>query len=107
MTDRSRNSRTSRREMLRVGGLSCLGLSLPSLLRSSSASAAQADAKGGGSFGRAKSCIILYLTGGPPQHETFDPKPNAPLEIRGEFRPIPTAIPGVHFSELLPKTARI
>jgi hypothetical protein len=59
------------------------------------------------SFGRAKSVIWLYLSGGPSQYETFDPKPDAPVEIRGSFRPIATRIPGVHFSELLPRTATI
>ena len=94
----------SRREWLRLGGLSCLGLSLGDLLQ---ARAATGAANKGPSFGRAKSCIILYLAGGPPQHETFDPKPDAPIEIRGDFKPIPTSVPGVHFSELLPRTARI
>jgi len=95
----------SRREMLRVGGLGCLGLSLPTLL----GARAQASTKAlvGAGFGRAKSCILLYLSGGPPQHETFDPKPEAPIEIRGEFGSIPTRVPGIHFSELLPKTARV
>ncbi len=94
----------SRREMLRVGGLGLFGLSLPQLL---AASAAKAPGNSGapGGFGRAKSCILLYLSGGPPQHETFDPKPEAPIEIRGEFKSIPTSVPGVHFSELLPRTA--
>ena len=96
----------TRREMLRVGGLSLLGLSLPTLLRNQ-ARAATASTVQGASFGRAKSCIILFMGGGPPQHETFDPKPDAPLEIRGEFRPIRTKVPGVHFCELLPHTAQI
>ena len=94
----------TRREMLRVGGLGLLGLSLPALLRSR---AQAASASLAARFGRAKSCILLYLSGGPPQHETFDPKPDAPLEIRGEFKSIRTSVPGVHFSELLPQTARI
>ena len=49
--------------------------------------------------------IYLYLSGGPPQHETFDPKPGAPKEVRGAFEPIHTNIPGIQFSELLPRTA--
>ncbi|RFC41915.1 MAG: DUF1501 family [Verrucomicrobia bacterium] len=49
----------------------------------------------------------MFLSGGPPQHEMFDPKPEAPLEIRGTFRSIPTSVPGVHFSETLPYTARM
>lgn len=98
--------RYSRREMLRAGGLSCLGLSLSSLLRGQAGAAAR-DVATGGSFGRAKSCILLYLSGGPPQHETFDPKPEAPMEIRGDFKAIRTKVPGLHFGELLPKTAAV
>jgi hypothetical protein len=82
--------------MLQVGGLGALGLSLPAM------SGALPTV---GSLGRAKSCIILFLAGGPPQHETFDPKPDAPVDLRGSFRPISTSVPGIHFSELLPLTA--
>src|SRR6185369_751725 len=92
----------SRREALRVGGLSALGLSLPGLL------AARSAARGGvRGFGRAKSCIILWMTGGPSQHETWDPKPDAPAEVRGPFRPISTRLPGLQVCELMPRTARI
>lgn len=93
-------SLTRRREWLRVGGLGCLGLSLPSVL----AAGRSADSA---SFGRAKSCIVLFLAGGPPQHDTFDPKPDAPAEIRGPLGSIPTSVPGLHFGELLPHTAKI
>ncbi|HAA49903.1 MAG TPA: DUF1501 domain-containing protein, partial [Planctomycetaceae bacterium] len=55
----------------------------------------------------AKSVIYVWLQGGPPQHETFDPKPDAPSGIRGVFSPIQTNVPGVQFCELLPRTARI
>jgi hypothetical protein len=89
-----------RREWLRVGGLGALGLTLPSVLRAEGRSREA-------SFGRAKSCILLFLSGGPPQHETFDPKPDAPLEIRGDIKSLPTSVPGVHFSEVLPRTARL
>jgi hypothetical protein len=58
------------------------------------------------SFGQAKHCIILYLSGGPAQLDTFDPKPDAPEDIRGEFSTIATVLPGVRFSELVPHTAR-
>ena len=92
-----------RREFLRVGGLGMLGLSLPSLLQARATASATADR----SFGRAKNVIFLYLAGGPPQHETFDPKPAAPVEIRGEFAPIQTNVPGIQFGELLPRTSRI
>lgn len=95
----SARARFSRREWLRVGGLSALGLSLPRLMHAEAAKTA--------SFGRAKSCILLFLSGGPPQHETWDPKPDAPLEIRGTFRSIATRVPGMHLCETLPHTARI
>lgn len=98
----------SRRELLRVGGLSCLGISLPDLLRAQALAKTQSDAASGSpSFGRAKNVIFLWLQGGPPQHETFDPKPDAPAEIRGEFKPIATNVPGIQFCELLPRTAAI
>ncbi len=91
----------SRRELLRVGGLSLLGCSLPNLLQAAS------DRSLGSTFGRAKNVIFLWLQGGPPQHETFDPKPDAPAEVRGEFRPIATNVPGIQIGELLPRTAAI
>jgi hypothetical protein len=101
-----------RREWLRVGGLSALGLALPTVLGASRASAAPVGPPNslsgdlGGTFGKAKNVIFLWLQGGPPQHETFDPKPDAPLEIRGPFKPISTNVPGIQFCELLPRTAR-
>ncbi|MFO0846125.1 MAG: DUF1501 domain-containing protein [Gemmataceae bacterium] len=98
----------SRREWLRVGGLSALGVSLPQVLRAGGRPANAPKLAGdlGSTFGRAKNVIYLWLQGGPPQHETFDPKPDAPAEVRGEFRPIATNVPGVRFCELLPRTAR-
>lgn len=96
----------TRREWLRVGGLGTLGLSLPQLLQARDGAPAgilPTDK----SFGKAKNVIFLYLLGGPPQHETFDPKPEAPLEIRGPFKPIHTNVPGIDFCELLPRTAQI
>lgn len=104
--------RFSRREWMRVGGLGVLGLSLPALLATRNSSAATstpsrlATCLSGAVFGRAKNVIFLWMQGGPPQHETFDPKPEAPLEIRGAFRPIQTNVPGILFSELLPRTAQ-
>ncbi len=96
----------SRREVLRAGGLSLLGLSLPGLLRASD-KAPLGVLPTDKVFGRAKNIIYLWLAGGPPQHETFDPKPNAPLEIRGPFKPISTNVPGIQFCELLPRTAAL
>ena len=89
-----------RREMLRLGGLSLLGLSLPQLLR------AEATLPTQPSRGKAKSVILLYLFGGPAVQETFDPKPDAPRELRGPFGSIPTSVPGVHFNEFLPRMAQ-
>jgi len=94
----------NRREMLRAGGLSLGGLSLPMLLaQGRPTSVASAKSK---SFGQAKKCILLYLSGGPAQLDTFDPKPDAPDDIRGEFGTIATSLPGVRFSELLPLSAK-
>ena len=100
----------NRREWLRVGGLSLAGLSLPALLRANqqaTTAPSLATRLGSDTFGKAKNVIFLWLQGGPPQHETFDPKPNAPVEIRGPFKPIQTTVPGTQFCELLPRTARI
>ncbi len=93
-----------RRELLRVGGLSLAGLSLPALLQNRSHAAE--TTKRAKSFGKAKSCIILYLSGAPSQLDTFDPKPDAPEDIRGEFSTIATSVPGVRFTELVPLTAK-
>lgn len=90
----------ARREVLRAGGLAALGLSLPELLRGR----ALANPTAGG--GRAKSCIVLFLMGGPPQHSTWEPKPDAPAEVRGEFGPTDTNVPGVRIGSLFPQTAR-
>lgn len=94
----------TRREAMRIGGLSALGLSLPQLLASRQLAAA---VPGTGDKGTAKSCIVLFLMGGAPQHSTFDPKPDAPALIRGDFGPISTAIPGVQYCELLPRLAQL
>jgi uncharacterized protein DUF1501 len=93
----------TRREMLRLGSLSAFALSLPQLFAAKRAWAEDVRP----SFGRAKACIVLWMTGGPPQHETWDPKPDAPAEIRGPFGSIPTILPGVRVGELMPNTARI
>ncbi|HXY35679.1 MAG TPA: DUF1501 domain-containing protein [Planctomycetaceae bacterium] len=97
----------SRRELLRIGGLSVLGLSLPDLLRASQTAGPPKGIVNDPTFGRAKNILYVWLQGGPPQHETFDPKPEAPAEIRGPFKPIQTNIPGIQFCELLPRIARI
>ena len=91
-----------RREVLRAGGLGVCGLSLSQLLAPQPVRAATSTASGG----RAKSCIVLFLMGGPPQHSTWDPKPHAPDNVRGDIAPIATSIPGVQFGELMPKLAQ-
>jgi uncharacterized protein (DUF1501 family) len=95
----------SRRDLLRVGGLSLLGLSLPQLLRGQ-ARALERSGRQPASFGKAKSCIIIFLKGGPSHLDTFDMKPDAPAEIRGEFRPIPTNVPDMMVCEQLPLLSR-
>jgi uncharacterized protein (DUF1501 family) len=91
----------SRREFLRIGGLTALGLTLPGFLRLQHLAAAA-----GGSPTKNVNCILLWMQGGPSHHDTFDPKPDAPAEIRGEFGTIPTTLPGVRIAEHLPLLAR-
>ena len=93
----------TRRQLMQVGSLTLGGLSLPQLLQARDL--AQPLPVSDKAFGRAKNVIFLYLAGGPPQHETFDPKPDAPDGIRGPFKPISTNVPGIQFCELLPRTA--
>ena len=93
----------SRREMLRIGGLGALGLTLSDLIRTRASGSESPLA----AAGKAKHCIVLFLMGGPPQHSTWDPKPDAPAEIRGEFGPISTRVPGMQIGELLPQTAEL
>src|SRR4051794_25489085 len=95
--------RRSRREFLRAGGLGWFGLGLPTLL---GGRAFDVKASSTGSFGRARACILLFMWGGPAQQDTWDPKPDAPAEYRGEFRPIPTNVPGIQVCEHLPLLAR-
>jgi hypothetical protein len=90
----------TRREVLRVGGLSLFGsITLPRLIEAADRSAARPP-------GRAKSIILLNLYGGPSHLDMFDMKPKAPVEIRGEFKPIPSSLPGLDVCEHLPKLAR-
>ncbi|QDU98208.1 DUF1501 domain-containing protein [Lignipirellula cremea] len=98
--DYQRTLAFSRRQALQAGLAGGVGLSLPQLLRS------QALAAGGSSV-KAKSVIMLWLQGGVSHHDTFDMKPDAADEVRGELTPIPTSMPGVFVSELLPQTAKI
>lgn len=98
---RQRNCQgVSRRAFLQAGGSTVLGLSLADLLR------LKAEA-GAGMWGSARSVILLWLWGGPAQLDTWDPKPDAPIEYRGPFSPIPTKVTGVRIGELFPQVARI
>ena len=91
----------SRREWMRLGGISLGGLTLAQVLEQRQARAENQPPV------RAKSVIVLFQSGGLPQHETFDPKPEAPAEIRGEFGSVSTRTPGLMVGELMPKTAAI
>jgi hypothetical protein len=100
----------SRREVLRVGGLGFTGLAWSDLLRARAAAAVPARRSRPGSrgtFGKAKSCILVFNYGGPSHVDLWDLKPDAPVEIRGEFRPIATRVPGIAVTEHLPRLARL
>jgi len=90
---------TTRREVLRVGGLSLFGsMTLPRLLRAKEQDPAR--------VARAQSIILVNLFGGPSHIDMFDMKPDAPAEIRGEYKPIPTSLPGLHICEHMPRLAK-
>src|SRR5262245_35618317 len=94
----------TRRDLLQIGALGALGLGDWFRLQGAEP---QASAAAGRSLGKAKSCLLLFLCGSPSQHDTLDPKPQAPEEIRGELKPIATSVPGLHICELLPKIAKM
>ena len=94
-----RRGRITRRESLRLGSLSLAGLSLPELFAAENAPLGETKRK------TAKSCILFFLEGGPAHQDTFDMKPDAPAEVRGEFKPIATSVPGVTVCEHLPQLA--
>jgi hypothetical protein len=94
----------TRREILCAGSLSVFGLGISDLLAAASTPSANTQTEP--SFGKAKACIVLFMWGGPSQLDTWDPKPDAPSEVRGEFRPISTRVPGLRISEHLPRLAQ-
>src|SRR4051794_8931376 len=99
----------SRRELLQIGTLGLFGLGLPRLLQATAqdrgGAVSRRDPRGARGFGRARSVILLYLQGAPSHIDLWDPKPDAPASIRGEFRPIATRVPGLILSETLPRLA--
>lgn len=88
-----------RRSFLQIGSLGMGGLALPELLR--------AEASAGSSSSSHKAVIMVFLPGGPPHLDMYDPKPDAPSTVRGEFDPISTNVPGIQVSELMPRQAEI
>ncbi len=100
------NLKMTRRDLLRLGGSSILGLSLGQLL-GLKARANEASAGGGPGWGKAKSVIMLYLQGGPSHLDLWDPKENVPDKIRSPFKNISTRLPGTQFTELLPQLAKV
>jgi len=89
----------SRREILRVGALGFLGLGMDEWFRLRS--------QAGTGSPKVKNCILIWLSGGPSHLDTFDPKPNAPVDVRGEFKPIATSVPGLQISEVFPNLAKV
>lgn len=98
---RGQRHNLGRRAVLEAGSLGLLGLGLPELLR------AAPDSTGDAGFGRAKACILLFMWGGPSHIDSFDPKPEAADNVRGEFATIPTATPGVFVTDRFPLTAKV
>ena len=99
----------SRREFLRLGGAGIVGVSLADILRLQAEQAPGAGPAAGmakNGWGKAKSVIILYLQGGPSHIDIWDPKPDAPSNVRGDFKPIRTKVPGTFLSEVMPKLAQ-
>lgn len=93
-----RSSRLTRRDFMQVGSIPLLGLGLSTMGAVPLLGSEQA---------KAKSCVLIWLDGGPSHLETFDPKPQAPVEVRGPFKSIATSVPGLSISEVMPHTARI
>src|SRR5437016_5972667 len=90
----------NRRELLQVGGLGLLGMGVADLLR------LEAQAVPASGQAKAKAVVFIFQSGGPSQHETWDPKPDAPDGIRGEYGTTQTKLPGIRFCEYLPRLAQ-
>src|SRR5258708_5379826 len=96
----------SRRDVMRIGGSGLLALTLGSMFELKARADEKTVSRGPG-WGKAKSIILVYLQGGPSHLDLWDPKENVPEKIRSEFKAIPTKIPGVNFTEILPKLAKV
>ena len=99
-----RTPRSPRRDIVKAGALTALGLTLSDVINNSPTAAVFADSQ---RLRTAKSCILLWLDGGPSHLETFDLKPDAPAEVRGPFASIATSVPGISICELLPETSKL
>ena len=97
----------NRRHVLKAGGLGLLGLGLGDLWAARALATATSAAAAGPGFGRARSCIFLFMWGGPSQLDTFDLKPDAPAEVRGPFKPISTRVPGIQICEHFERLANL
>lgn len=97
----------TRRDCLKLGLEGIVAGGLVGALRSQAMANSGGDASGGGRPAQAKACILIWMDGGPSHYETFDPKPQAPVEIRGQYHPIATKLPGVHFSQHMQRLADI
>src|SRR5262245_31202347 len=106
---RRRHGMWRRRDFLRAGGMGLLGSTFPGLAHVSAADASEATGESlrFPGFGRAKQCLVLYIYGAWSQLDTFDPKPQAPSEIRGEFSAVESCLPGVQVCEHLPRSAQV
>ena len=102
------DSSLSRRELLRIGGSALLGMSLPFFLQNRKAQAEGAAAGGGGpGWGKAKSVILIFLQGGPSHLDLWDPKDDVPSDVKSVFKTIPSKVPGMEVTELLPNLAKV
>ena len=99
------NMKVTRRDLVRVGSTGLLGLSLASMLRNEAQ--AESTKTGGAGWNKAKSVVMIYLQGGPSHLDLWDPKENVPDNIRSAVKNIPTKLPGVNFTEVLPNLAKV
>lgn len=97
----------SRRDLLKVGGSGILGLSLANMFKLQQASANNNSSQGSPGWGKAKNVILVYLQGGPSHLDLWDPKENVPDNVRSQFNPISTSVPGVKLTEIMPNFAKV